>query len=338
MVSLMNTDYGKVYTFSFEVVNAVTKTLHEAVCAVLEETDKNGAFTFCDFGTADCKGSSAQVAKEVLQQVRRFDPRREVSIVFEDQPGNDFRPAFLEVQKALCSADNGTPDQGRVLLSAVGRSFFDRCLPTNSLHLGVSLLAAHFLNVTDSGNTVGYSFPLLRSLRANDNNVTGLTETGRSQVEAIARKGAADWEQFLLCRGEELAVGGRLIVCAISDVESEPETEKSIAATTLDGILWIIADAVHELVEAGEITEKEENLFVSPRHRRSLEDVKAPFLNERSPVRQVGLRIVELRKLLVKRQTFFSYDQSPESLSDEEMKKYGKDILHTNTRCFSRLD
>ena len=134
-----------------------------------------------------------------MAQVSRSDGPGEISVTLEDQAENDFRPAVARLATAMKDVD---PDRN-VLVSTVGRSFYEQCLPSNSLHFATSNYAAMYLDTSrkpegDSGFKVGYDLEVWHRLRAAEGQTSCLSEADRAQIAATKEKAAFDWERFLL--------------------------------------------------------------------------------------------------------------------------------------------
>ena len=318
MPFVMTADYANVYGVSLLLVEQLKPKLLDALRNAVERSNGQGHFTYCDYGTADGLGSSSAAAQIVVEELRRLDKNREISIVFEDQPENDFRRVFTEAQKTLAQLDG----QQRMFLSTVGRSFFARCLPSNTVHLGLSLLAAHYMSTPNEG----YDFPLLRRVMANNRKlqVDATNDADRTRLAALARMGAEHWEQFLLHRAEELVVGGHLLVSTSIHVDIASPNYAQFAGRarrSMAEMWWVVSDAVHELVEEGKLVDDDEKLFVVPKYRRTLDEVRAPFADESSPVRQAGLRLVDVQQIVCKHPKTID---DPWSLSEEEARGRAK--------------
>ena len=288
---------------------------------VREVVSKTGGcdrvFTYCDFGSSDGLSSSV-IASTVASEISRTGGARELSVVLEDQQENDFRPAFARVTQSLAGVDVDA------MVSAVGRGFFDQCLPTESLHFGTSNYSLMFLDTSRPLEhfSTGYTCRVLRRLWDAHRDMSSLTEAEREQITAVKLKAAEDWVRFLLCRAKELRSGGRLLLTSNATVPNDSSEFKEHAGSVERGVdeqTEPLAKAVDDLIAAGEIGHEEAANFICPYDYPTLEEVKAPFLSTKSPVRQAGLRLVSSEYVLLK---------YPEPVSDvgslapEEVKRY----------------
>ena len=284
--------YGDREVLGARLPNLLRPRIEKCIREVLSKTSScsDGLFTYCDFGAADGLSSSI-IASTVASEISRTGGPRELSVVLEDQQENDFRPTFARVTQSLTGVDIDA------VVSAVGRSFYDQCLPTDSLHFGTSNYALMYLDTSRplENFTTGYTGRVLRRLWDVQRDLSSLTEAERAQVAATKEKAAEDWMRFLLCRAKELRSGGRLLLAANATVPCDsPSFQKyaGIAERGLDEQIEPLAKAVDDLIDAGEIGHEEADNFILPLNTRTLEEAKAPFLTSESPVRQAGLRLL----------------------------------------------
>ena len=310
----MKDGYGEAVVIASSLAESLQPQIERCVRDVLSRIPASATtFCFCDFASADGKNSS-KTARTVAAQVKRAGGPQEVSVVLEDQEQNDFRPAFANVTKALQDVDVD------VFVSSVGRTFFSQCLPKNSLHFGTSTFAMFFLDTTtapQAGVQVGYPFELLYRLVQAKGNVSALSDSDRAQLEAVGKKSAMDWQQFLLCRAKELCVGGRLLVVSLGSVPFSDEEHGPFFRNAHEE-LELVVEAVHDMIMEGEIGRDEADNFLYCAHYHTLEEIKAPFLSDSSPVRQAGLKLIRAENFLLRHPNAI---QSYETLSDDEIKR-----------------
>ena len=295
---------------------------------VREVVSKTGpcdrVFTYCDFGSSDGLSSSV-IASTVASEISRTGGPKELSVVLEDQQENDFRPAFARVTQSLTGVDIDA------VVSAVGRSFFDQCLPTESLHFGTSNYA--LMNLDTSRRledfSTGYPSRVLRRHWDVQRDLSFLTEAERAQIAATTEKAAEDWVRFLLCRAKELCSGGRLLLASNATVPRDSPYFQKYAGSAergLDEQMEPLAKAVDDLIAAGEIGEEEAANFIIPGHHRTLEEATAPFMTPGSPVQQAGLTLLSSDLIVVE------YPEpvgDVQLLSQEEVKQHASEFRST---------
>src|SRR5210317_2173130 len=77
------------------VIDAATPMVVAAIDSLPQESFEGG-FTFSDMGTADA-GTSLEMVGKAIDAVRRRAPQAPISIVYSDQPRNDFNALIANV-------------------------------------------------------------------------------------------------------------------------------------------------------------------------------------------------------------------------------------------------
>ena len=118
------------------------------------------------------------------------------SCTVEDQAQNDFKSLFLRLHKQIDGPPSYLNEFDNVFCMASGTTFYQQCFPSQSVDLGFSATAMHWLtrapcNLED----------VLHSAMADGE------EAEKYRVQA-----AKDWETILLHRASELKAGGAMIV------------------------------------------------------------------------------------------------------------------------------
>lgn len=184
----------------FDVINAATPMVLKEVSAL--PLRPNQAFHVADYGTADA-GTSLELLTNVVETIRKRQSEKEVVIHYEDQPGNEWKSVFnhaLGFKNVTDAYGNHvrTPyDLGGVFVEVCGVGFHLQCYPSNSLDLGVSFTAMHWLS-SSPGSLKGSDF--MHVARCPD---------GPPEAEKV--QAAKDWDSILDARAKELAKGGRFV-------------------------------------------------------------------------------------------------------------------------------
>ena len=147
MANKMDDDYSLNNHMTFTLAKRLKPFLQQAAETALNNIPDTQPFTYCDFGVAD-GGMAAVLAKHVVGQVQGNDKghtQRQINVVFEDQPSNDFSSFFEKFQHEIGQRSDESED---VFVSAVGRSFYRQCLPKNSVDVAMSSTAAHWLDMS----------------------------------------------------------------------------------------------------------------------------------------------------------------------------------------------
>ena len=102
------------------------------------------AFTFSDMGTADA-GTSLEMIGDAIAAIRQRFPERDVQIVYTDQPRNDYNVIF-QMLHGLTGQASYLDRFENIQVMASATSFYNRILPANTLDLGFSATAMHWLS------------------------------------------------------------------------------------------------------------------------------------------------------------------------------------------------
>lgn len=156
----------------------------------LDSTDL--PITIADYGSSQGKNSLLPMHLAIAGLRRRIASTRPISVFHIDQPSNDFNSLF----EVLHAAPGRYTTEPHIFPAAIGKSFYDRVLPPNSVHLAWSSYAAVWLS------KIPVNIP---------DHLFCIHSTGAVHA-AFERQAAEDWERFLSLRALELRPGGRLVV------------------------------------------------------------------------------------------------------------------------------
>jgi hypothetical protein len=203
-----------------------------------------------DYGSSQGRNSLAPMQIAVHALRARTGADRAILVCHEDQPANDFNALFellgSHPERYHASDPNVYP-------CAVGRSFYERVLPANFVHVGWSSYAAMWIS----------RIPAL---------IPGHFVFARSRGEvrtAFERQADSDWRSFLSLRARELRAGGCLIIV----IPGADEQGRSV----FEGI-WDHANAeLGAMVAEGAISTDERCNMVLNVWPRRLSDLVAPF-------------------------------------------------------------
>ncbi len=200
-------DYDKNSDVQLQLIEAhseLTRSLTERVGLVTPE------FRIVDYGCGP--GTTAiEAVRPAIETYRARYPEGPIAVCHADQPGNDWNALFQ-----LASGPSGyLAGSEAVRTEAAIGSFYDQLLSANSVALGTSYMATHWLQHggrLHSPGTVWFA---------------DLTGKARTEMAAIARR---DWVQFLRCRALELRPGGYLLVSKLGAVPDESEANRAAAS------------------------------------------------------------------------------------------------------------
>ncbi len=259
--------YSLATTGAKDVINSATPLALQAVGRM--DLADAGHFTMTDMGCAD-GGTSVDLVDGVAEAVRQRAPSCDFSMVYTDQPGNDFN-ALFQIIHGLTELPTYLPGAKRVFVSASATSFYDQVLPDSTLNLGFSATAMHWLsrkpcNISDHVQAVGAS---------------------GTELAAFAEQGRKDWETILSHRASELVPGGRLVLANFCRDQEGRYLGNSGGVSMFDTFnsIWLA------LLDDGTIAADEYVAMTLPQYYKDVEEFSAPLTERQSPVHQAGLRL-----------------------------------------------
>ncbi|PND59164.1 SAM-dependent methyltransferase [Mycobacterium sp. ENV421] len=204
-----------------------------------------------DYGAATGYNSLLPIGAAISVIRKRTRSDHAILVAHTDVPGNDFTTLFSTLaddQDSYLKKDSAT------YASVVGRSFYSQILPSDSIALGWSSWAIHWLRrvPVPIADHVEISYSADEEAR-----------------RAYARQAAEDWRDFVAFRGRELAPGGRLLVLTVG---LKPDGTSGFEAA-FDAIMT----ALHQFVRDGLITAEEMRRMSIPSTGRDEKDFRAPF-------------------------------------------------------------
>jgi hypothetical protein len=225
----------------------------ERVVDTLEFDTADRPIIIADYGSSQGKNSLPPMSLAVTALRRRLGQDRPILVCHIDQPSNDFNSLFevLDTDPQRYGVDDPC-----VFPCAIGRSFYDSVLPSNSVDIGWSSFAAMWLS-------------RVPTLIPNHFDPFGSTGAIRAAFE---RQGAQDWEAFIALRAAELRPGGRLIVVA-------PGVHDN-GTTGFEHIGNHANQVLAEMVEEGAITAGERSRMVVGAWLRRKRELLAPFRHD----------------------------------------------------------
>ena len=204
-----------------------------------------------DYGASQGHNSLTPIGVAIRTLRDRVGPERAVSVIHTDLPGNDFSALFQTLRNDPDSYLRGDP---AAFASAVGRSFYEQILPSDTVTLGWSSWAVQWLS---------------RSPGPIPDHVQVAYSRDPATRAAYARQSAEDWRNFLACRGRELRQGGRLLVVTMALHDN--------GDFGYHGLLAAMYAALSGLVDEGFISEQEKRRMAIPTVAHSRADLMAPF-------------------------------------------------------------
>ncbi len=219
----------------------------EAVGTIAANSE--GLVRIVDYGASQGRNSLLPMGT-AIDLVRKHDGQRPLEIIHTDLPSNDYTSLF---ELLATESDSYLAGRSDVFPMAVGRSYFEQILSSDSVDLGWSSNALHWLshnpvNVADHGWAV-YSSNML----------------AREAVDDVLAK---DLLNFLSARSRELRAGGRL-VCQFMGRGGDRHGFEWMA-----GHYWA---TLLDLRREGLLDDDDTFMATSPSAGRSMEQLRAPF-------------------------------------------------------------
>jgi hypothetical protein len=204
-----------------------------------------------DYGVGTGHNSLLPIGAAVTQLRTRTRREQAVLVAHTDAAENDFTMLFRTLADDPASY---LKHDAATFASAVGRSFYQQILPSNSVTLGWSSWAVQWLSKTPG--------PVPDHVHADC--------SADAQVRAAyARQAAQDWHDFVAFRGRELSPHGRAVVLTMALGEGGEPGLRPV----LDGMVAVLG----ELTRSGLLTADELRGMSIPTVGRSAEDFVAPF-------------------------------------------------------------
>lgn len=209
-----------------------------------------GPLVLVDYGSSEGRNSLVPVRAVVDRWRARVGPRRAIEVIHTDLPANDFATLFTMLDEAPASYLTNDP---MLFPSAVGRSYYGPIRPPDSVDLGWSSNALHWMS--------------RNPLDVRDHGWAILSASADARA-AVARQQDEDWVDFLRARGSELRAGGRL-VCQFMGHGPDHHGFEWMAGAFWDG--WA------SMARDGLLTEAELLRMTIGSAGRTIEQIERPF-------------------------------------------------------------
>lgn len=256
-----------------DVIDKATPMVLKAIDSINKGSE---AWQFSDMGCAD-GGTSLDLWRSVVKHIRTTQAD-DIQIVYADQAGNDFN-ALVKILHGLTQFESYLNDHTGVHALQSGSSFYSPILPANSLHLGFSATAMHWL-----------------SKKPGDiKNHVHMVGANNQDKQVFALQAAKDWENILLQRARELKPGGKLVLVNFCIDEQGRYLGNTGGVNMFDNFN---ANWQH-FVDDGVITAEEYTAMTLPQFYNNVDEFTAPLLDENSDVYKAGLRLVDIETAVV---------------------------------------
>jgi hypothetical protein len=220
--------------------------------------------TVLDLGSSEGR-NAIRLMEAVVAQLRQRTAQP-LQPIFSDLASNDFNQLFANMEQAR--RDASFP--AGVYPAAVGGSFYGPLLPPGTVHLATSFNAIHWLD-----RLPAVPMPDVVAYRRPHPPRPGLAVSPEATA-AFTQQAEQDLVQFLACRAQELAPGGKLLLASPGDTEH---------ARVCDGLCDVLNDACLDLVAVGQLEREQYERLTMPVYCRTVAELLAPLKSEGSPVR-----------------------------------------------------
>lgn len=207
--------------------------------------------TIADYGAANGYNSLLPIGTAIAALRERTRPDHAILVTHTDVPGNDFTALFTTLNE---DQDSYLAKYAATLASAVGRSFYQQILPSDSITLGWSSWATHWLS---------------RLPAAIPDHIHIAHSTDDAARRAFTRQAAEDWHDFVAFRGRELVPGGRLVVLTLG-VDGD-------GRAGFRPLMDALHDGLNRLAADGTISTAELSRMAIPTVGRTEKELRAPF-------------------------------------------------------------
>jgi len=207
--------------------------------------------TIADYGAANGYNSLLPIGEAIDVLRTRIRADQPILVAHTDLPDNDFGALFATLDS---DPDSYLAKDPATFASAVGRSFYQQILPTQSIVLGWSSWATHWLSriPTPIGDHIHIAY-----------------STDPAARRAFTQQAALDWNDFIAFRGRELAPGGRLVVLTLGlDAAGQPG---------FDAVMVAMTAALTQLTDGGLVKPEELRRMTIPTVGRTEKELAAPF-------------------------------------------------------------
>lgn len=259
-----------------DVIDAATPLVVDAINDLPLESIEQG-FTLCDMGTADA-GTSLSMVTSAIDAVSARVPQAPISIVYSDQPRNDFNALITNVH-GLGPFDSWLDSRDNLFPLVSGTTFYKQILPANSVNIGFSATAMHWMSTKVCNIS---------------NHVQAVGAEG-DELNAFRDQASRDWRQILLHRATELKPGGKLVLINFARDDQGRYLGNTGGVNMFDTFnrIWV------SFLDQGRITREEYEGMTLPQYYNTVEEFSAPLLDENSEVFQAGLRLEHIDTRLV---------------------------------------
>ena len=298
VLSMRSSGYYSQKTVGAKIAIDATQSLMEKA---LNEIPKLSTLRMADFGSAD-GGTSQEMWFNLIKKIRSLNDNREIEIIYTDLASNDFSTLFKTMQGMQGNDKISFQKQfSNIFVHGCGTGFHKQLLSSNSLSLGFSATAMHYISEKP----------------CQINNHVHMVGADPIEKEKFQKQALKDWEAILLSRSNELTKGGRFI-CLNFGID---EQGRYLGHTGGHSMFDKFTDHWQTLLNQEIITEEEFKAATFAQHYRTVSEFKKPFEDQNSKVFKSGLRLKSCHTKLTECPYKKNYIENINSMSSEDFAK-----------------
>ncbi len=276
-------------------------SVYQLMLKAIKHLPDSSLINFADFGAAD-GGTSKEMWFNLIKKIRESGDRRQIKILYTDLPSNDFSTLFKNMQGM--HGDNNFAYQKffkDVYVHGCGTGFHSQILPSNTLSLGFSATAMHYISQKP----------------CQIKNHVHMVKSNPSEKIKFINQAKIDWEKILESRANELKPGGRF-VCLNFGID---EKGRYLGNTGGHSMFDKFNEHWGKLREDKTITELEYQKATFPQHYRTLEEFKLPFKSKKSSIKKLGLKLISYETRMTRCPYRQKFEKNYKSMTNLEFAK-----------------
>ncbi|XP_051147506.1 benzoate carboxyl methyltransferase-like [Andrographis paniculata] len=252
--------YANNSSFQRVVISKTWPVLDKTLKDMFDKTGFKSGFKMIDLGCASGPNTLVVISHimDTIKTLCKCDQLPEFEVYLNDLPANDFNNLF----KMLPSFHQGWKN---CFVFGLPGSFYERLLPSNSLHFAYSNYCLQWLSQIPEGVE-----------KSNKENFIPIKTSPVEVFEAYEQQFRRDFSTFLSKRGEEMIIGGYTVLAFVGRNSVDFSSDDSYES------LRLLAEALVDMVAEGLINEEDLHSFNIPIYFPCREEVEAIIEQEGS--------------------------------------------------------
>ncbi|KAI9111265.1 hypothetical protein K1719_017677 [Acacia pycnantha] len=250
-------------------VMSITKPIRDEAIRSIYNEQLPKSLAIADLGCSSGPNTlfmTCELIETVEMLFRELNHESPEYIIFlNDLPCNDFNNIFKSLE---CFKQNLSTRVvggiGKCYISGLPASFYERILPTSSLHFVHSSYSLHWMSQVPKG------------LANNKGNICMASTSPLDVRNSYNHQFQRDFSLFLKCRARELVEGGRMVLSFIGRSTSGPSSNESY------NVWELLVEALNDMVLEGAIKEDQIDSFNVPVYYPSSSELQLEIEKEGS--------------------------------------------------------